>query len=226
MPMATMQDRFSVILPGRLFLGDMTAAINADLMLDQLNVTHVVNASNRTAPNAFADRGVSYLNVDLEDDVGADIKCYLDGACLYIKDALAKPKGVVFVHCMVGVSRSATITVAAMCCLGKEGSSQPMSLREAFDHVKERRPAIRPNPLFAEQLLEWAALRNPDKSAAPDITAEDICGGSLKFYKVGAKAAAARGALDRLGSDGSDSGSSWLVWVVVVAAVVLAAVVL
>lgn len=57
--------------------------------------------------------------------------------------------GRVLVHCVAGVSRSATLCLAYFIKYGG------MSLREAFAYVVKRRPCIRPNNTFFKQLIDF-----------------------------------------------------------------------
>lgn len=50
---------------------------------------------------------------------------------------------------MAGVSRSAAICIAYLM------KYESMTLLEAYQHLKEVRPQIRPNPGFFEQLIEY-----------------------------------------------------------------------
>lgn len=63
-------------------------------------------------------------------------------------EARTSQKGVL-VHCLAGISRSVTITVAYLM------SRQNMSLNEAYDHVKLCKPNISPNFTFMGQLLDF-----------------------------------------------------------------------
>lgn len=82
------------------------------------------------------------------------------------------------VHCVAGVSRSATLVIAYLM------KFEYMSLRQAFYHVKAVRPIIRPNPGFWRQLIEYEVKlfgRNTVKLSAskwgddvPDVYTEEL----------------------------------------------------
>jgi hypothetical protein len=55
----------------------------------------------------------------------------------------------VLIHCVAGVSRSASFIIAYLIRYGH------MDLVRAYDHVKKRRPKIRPNQGFMTQLMDW-----------------------------------------------------------------------
>ena len=63
--------------------------------------------------------------------------------------------GVVLVHCVAGVSRSATI------CLAYLVSHNHMSLQQAWQHVKKVRPWVKPNKGFLQQLSDWEKMMRP-----------------------------------------------------------------
>ena len=155
--------RITAILDDRLFLGDMTAALNPT-MLRARGITHVVNASNGAAPNKFSsektqiaravnstqrsdqllDWPVKYINVDIDDSADADIAAQFDRVCHWIAKAFnrcSNPQDqsfetasaqtpAVLVHCMCGVSRSATLLLAYLV------KHESFTLREAWDLVK------------------------------------------------------------------------------------------
>lgn len=56
---------------------------------------------------------------------------------------------IILVHCMAGVSRSATIIIAYLM------SSCNMTLLEAYYYVKIKRPMIKPNHEFIKQLIKY-----------------------------------------------------------------------
>jgi len=57
--------------------------------------------------------------------------------------------GKTLVHCVSGVSRSASL------CLAYLMKHERMPLRRAFAHLKSMRPSIRPNTGFFTQLIEF-----------------------------------------------------------------------
>jgi protein-tyrosine phosphatase len=55
----------------------------------------------------------------------------------------------VLVHCALGKSRSASIVIAYLM------KYQKMTLREAYQYGKSRRPVVSPNPNYIRQLREF-----------------------------------------------------------------------
>lgn len=66
-----------------------------------------------------------------------------------VTDEARHSKQGVLVHCLAGISRSVTVTVAYLM------SKQSMCLNEAYDFVKKCKPNISPNFTFMGQLLDW-----------------------------------------------------------------------
>lgn len=62
---------------------------------------------------------------------------------------VGKKGGKTLVHCVAGVSRSATI------CLAYLVKYQQMTLEQAYRHVKKRRSVIHPNAGFWRQLIDY-----------------------------------------------------------------------
>jgi protein-tyrosine phosphatase len=56
------------------------------------------------------------------------------------------------VHCVQGISRSASVVIAYVI------ASENKSFEEAHRYVKEKRPLIKPNDGFAQQLQEYEKL--------------------------------------------------------------------
>jgi Dual specificity phosphatase, catalytic domain len=64
-------------------------------------------------------------------------------------DEARQSKSSVLVHCLAGISRSVTVTVAYLMYF------MSMSLEDAFDHLRRIRPNIAPNFSFMGQLLDF-----------------------------------------------------------------------
>jgi len=67
---------------------------------------------------------------------------------VFSDEARASNQGVL-VHCLAGVSRSVTITVAYLM------QTKKLTLNDAYDYVKTCKPNISPNFNFMGQLLEF-----------------------------------------------------------------------
>jgi protein-tyrosine phosphatase len=159
------KDRVAVIIPSQLYLSDMTAALNPTL-LKLLGVSHIINATNRHVPNQFADRGVAYLNVDIEDEESAPLGDFFQQCFRFIDDALTQPNRRVLVHCMCGISRSSSLIMAYLLHHYKG----QRSLKHIHRDVKKRRPQIAPNIGFAQALLALElSLRGHNSMSLSDL---------------------------------------------------------
>uniref|UniRef100_H3D6K8 Dual specificity protein phosphatase n=1 Tax=Tetraodon nigroviridis TaxID=99883 RepID=H3D6K8_TETNG len=131
-----------------LFLGDMSVA-NDRYRLWKLGISHVVNAAHGKpccqGCHGFYGPSVDYYGVPAEDSPSFDLSRYFFPSADYIKKALDTAGARVFVHCAVGVSRSASVILAYLMI------HQHHSLLEAILKVKEHR-WIFPNSGFLKQL--------------------------------------------------------------------------
>ncbi|GFR57679.1 dual specificity protein phosphatase 18 [Elysia marginata] len=84
----------------------------------------------------------------LRDSDDQSLLSYLDDLVDFVSKAVSVG-GKVVVHCMAGVSRSASVVLAYLV------RERAMSLREAHDHVIACRPVIRPNMGFWAALVEY-----------------------------------------------------------------------
>ena len=69
----------------------------------------------------------------------------------------------VLVHCVVGISRSATLVIAYLMCV------QHMTLLEAYTYVKIRRRQIQPNYEFMKQLIKYEFSLYGKNSVLPNV---------------------------------------------------------
>lgn len=73
-------------------------------------------------------------------------------ANLYLHSSVEKARqdnSVILIHCMAGISRSVTVTIAYIMAYFN------MSMQDAYQYVKDKRPAISPNLNFMGQLVEF-----------------------------------------------------------------------
>lgn len=133
------------ILP-HLYLGCQRDVLNKDLM-QQNDIVYVLNASN-TCPKPDFIPESHFLRVPVNDSFCEKILPWLDRSVEFIEKAKASNSRVL-VHCLAGISRSATIAIAYIM------KRMDMSLDEAYRFVKEKRPTISPNFNFLGQLLDF-----------------------------------------------------------------------
>ncbi|KAK4266402.1 hypothetical protein QN277_027332 [Acacia crassicarpa] len=139
------QDNVPCEIEKGLFLGSVGAAANKDA-LKNLGVTHVLTVANTLIPAHPNDFVYKTLNVVDRQDV--DIKQYFN-ECFDFIDESKSLGGGTLVHCFAGKSRSVTIVVAYLM------KTRRMSLSQALEHVKSRRPVASPNSGFIRQLEDF-----------------------------------------------------------------------
>ncbi|RPD78386.1 phosphatases II [Lentinus tigrinus ALCF2SS1-7] len=100
-------------------------------VLKQLAITHLISVVRK--PECRYPRSIN------------DLLRYLDHTVPWIRDALAQD-GRVLVHCVWGMSRSASVVLASLI------AAPSLSLDEALRIVRARRQIVRPNSGFMTQL--------------------------------------------------------------------------
>uniref|UniRef100_A0A3B4BIM0 Dual specificity protein phosphatase n=2 Tax=Periophthalmus magnuspinnatus TaxID=409849 RepID=A0A3B4BIM0_9GOBI len=140
-----------------LYLGNEVAARDKGT-LHSLGITHIVNAAHgppnptpgqlyfhvSTGPRFYRDMAVDYYGVEADDAIDFILSPFFYPTARYIRAALGMG-GRVFVHCLMGVSRSATLVLSfLMICEG-------LRLQEAVQAVRAHRD-IYPNAGFLQQL--------------------------------------------------------------------------
>ena len=90
----------------------------------------------------------SYLRLELRDEMDEDVQAVFEEAFQFIELCKQKDEKIL-VHCMMGISRSATMVL--MYLMRGEG----MTLRDAWALTKAARPIVLPNPIFAKALVDY-----------------------------------------------------------------------
>lgn len=88
------------------------------------------------------------MKIRIDDSPYARLDAYFDLVADKIKETNGKG-GKTLVHCVAGVSRSASLVCAYLI------KYDAMSLRQAYQYVKAVRPIIRPNVGFWKQLIDY-----------------------------------------------------------------------
>ncbi|XP_070827883.1 dual specificity protein phosphatase 8 isoform X1 [Chaetodon trifascialis] len=133
------------ILP-HLYLGSQKDVLNKDLMA-QNGITYVLNASN-TCPKPDFISESHFMRIPVNDNYCEKLLPWLDKTNEFIDKAKVSNCRVI-VHCLAGISRSATIAIAYIM------KTMGLSSDDAYRFVKDRRPSISPNFNFLGQLLEF-----------------------------------------------------------------------
>jgi len=144
------------IIPN-LYLGDVYAAHNAK-ELKRRNITHIVTCTVGVVP-PFPE-SFKYMHLKILDCAAEAIHEHFEETTQFISDALKDGK--VLIHCIRGVSRSATIVAAYLMI------ALHMSAEEAVQKIREKRPIARPNYGFMMQLSMYEA--NMKKRATHQVT--------------------------------------------------------
>ena len=132
------------VAPERLWIGGLKA-LDSPETLEEARITHILSVLEFD----YCDYGefgkYERLLIQVEDDPRESLLRHFSQTSSFIEQALSSG-GSVFVHCAMGVSRSAAVTCAYL--MSKRG----LSSRKALEQVRQNRPSCQPNDGFMEQL--------------------------------------------------------------------------
>ncbi|TRY86567.1 hypothetical protein DNTS_018572 [Danionella cerebrum] len=148
------------ILP-HLYLGCAKDSSNL-AVLGQYNIQYILNVTPNL-PNTFEHHGqFKYKQIPISDHWSQNLSQFFPEAIAFIDEARSKQCGVL-VHCLAGISRSVTVTVAYLM------QKLNLSLNDAYDFVKRKKSNISPNFNFMGQLLDFErTLGLPGPRSPPD----------------------------------------------------------
>lgn len=121
-------------------------AANDRRVLSRHRITSVVNVSAEVVSTLYED--IQYVQVPVTDTPTSQLCDFFDPIADHIHDVETK-QGRTLLHCAAGVSRSAAL------CLAYLMKYHALSLLDAHTWAKSRRPIIRPNSGFWEQLVHY-----------------------------------------------------------------------
>ncbi|XP_050192848.1 dual specificity protein phosphatase 13-like [Myiozetetes cayanensis] len=154
-----------------IYLGDAWAA-RSKTTLQSLNITHILNAADgpysiNTGAKYYEDLQIKYYGVEAFDDPSFDLSIFFYDAANFIGQALKSSGGKVFVHCAMGVSRSATLVLAFLMI------HENMTLVDALKTVGAHRD-ICPNSGFLSQLRDLDIKLNEEKKRSRASTTKEL----------------------------------------------------
>lgn len=146
-PLPNNQPAFPVQILPYLYLGCAKDSTNLDV-LGQYNIKYILNVTPNL-PNMFEHDGLfKYKQIPISDHWSQNLSQFFPEAISFIDEARSKQCGVL-VHCLAGISRSVTVTVAYLM------QRLNLSLNDAYDFVKRKKSNISPNFNFMGQLLDF-----------------------------------------------------------------------
>ncbi|XP_067911299.1 dual specificity protein phosphatase 18-like [Heterodontus francisci] len=128
-----------------LYLSNAVASQNQSLLLAS-GVTCIISVTPEVISSMFP--GTEYINIPIADSPSSQLNEYFDMVADKIHH-VEKLHGRTLLHCVAGISRSATL------CLAYLMKYHHTSLVEAHAWLRACRPIIRPNSGFWKQLIVY-----------------------------------------------------------------------
>jgi len=151
----------SLIIP-RLYLANLFTAQD-EKQLSALGITHVLSVLEDPPVLPRSMPHLKTLHIPVADSPNADLLRHLDETTAFIKSALAESgENKVLVHCLVGMSRSATVVCAYLV------ATTSMRPTDAIGFVSSKRVVVSPNPGFRRQLEKYSARYHPIPPKTPN----------------------------------------------------------
>ena len=151
-------------------LGSQDIAADFEL-LRRHKVTHILNIASHVE-NAFP-KLFKYKRIRILDLPSEKITHHFPDCFEFIAHGMSR--GCVLVHCNAGVSRASTVVIGFLML------SKRMKYTEAYEFLKAKRPCIRPNDGFRNQLKEYElSLRSLPRSRTENDLQESSESGSRR----------------------------------------------
>ncbi|CAK84908.1 unnamed protein product (macronuclear) [Paramecium tetraurelia] len=131
---------------GSLYLGNIESACDFEL-LKKLKIKSIISICTSKIPNQISSSMRYYQQIILDDNENANISRHFEICFDFIEKA--RSVGNVLVHCMAGISRSATIVAAYLM------KKHCVSSKEALSQLQRKRWQVYPNEGFIKQLLQY-----------------------------------------------------------------------
>lgn len=124
-----------------IYLGSQKSGIDLN-RLSELNIRYVLTLGKGMKANFDQ---IVYKIVEIDDSLEQNLSDYVKEALDFISESQRNHSNIL-VHCVSGISRSASIVIAYMM------NKYKMTYDQAYSQVKLKRACIRPNSNFIKQL--------------------------------------------------------------------------
>ena len=147
------------VIENKLYIGDWKQSENF-LIISNLQITHILNVCHKKHDLIKIKINIEYKDILLNDDINENIlnNGHLNDAINWIDSCLINDdnnkNNRIFIHCLEGVSQSATIV------LGYLMHKNKWTFIEAQKYLKDIRPNICPNSGFKKQLEKFEKTLN------------------------------------------------------------------
>ena len=139
----------------KIYLGNEDTARDK-VLLKKLNISNILICAEGCNP--FYPFEYKYKILYLDDAIDEDLLIWLKEAFEFIDSS----KDNIYIHCVMGISRSASIVIAYIMYKNK------MPFNEAFDFVSKKRKVISPNTGFKDQLIKFEKIMKENNYLLPD----------------------------------------------------------
>ncbi|KAJ8381850.1 hypothetical protein SKAU_G00026280 [Synaphobranchus kaupii] len=168
-PLSNPQPCFPVEILPHLYLGCAKDSTNLDV-LEEYGIKYILNVTPNL-PNLFENAGeFKYKQIPISDHWSQNLSQFFPEAIGFIDEARGQKCGVL-VHCLAGISRSVTVTVAYLM------QKLNLSMNDAYDIVKMKKSNISPNFNFMGQLLDFErtlGLNSPCDNRIPPTSNQPL----------------------------------------------------
>ncbi|MCP9264283.1 Dual specificity protein phosphatase 21 [Dirofilaria immitis] len=137
--------KMTEIIPGLFICG--VSSLNPS-SISHYGITHIINATNEASSKFKSLINIQRTKLWIDDTPETNIYPHLEQQSDLIR-AIIADGGKVLVHCVAGVSRSASI------CLAYLTKYHCRTLRDAYHLMAKKRPLVRPNIGFWRQLISF-----------------------------------------------------------------------
>jgi protein-tyrosine phosphatase len=97
----------------RVWFGSAGETYKAEFMT---TITHVVNCDSSYSSSSYGAQAKNFLHLkSYDDDDYPILEEHFERLCMYIISALQDPSAQVYIHCYMGINRSATLAIAYAC---------------------------------------------------------------------------------------------------------------